>query len=114
MTRNGSTCDGNAPTKATGRECWWAGRHPAHHRSPATATPDGAHDRAGPGHDPFRTGRHGYRTGMDDITGAGPEEEAVRAGEAKPATEQEEGLGEPDSSSPDDQRDDAEDDRDGT
>ncbi|MGM1064537.1 hypothetical protein [Saccharothrix sp. Mg75] len=53
---------------------------------------------------------------MEDITGAGPEEEAVRAGEAKPATEQEEGLGEPDSSSPDDQRDDdsgtPEDDRD--
>ena len=42
---------------------------------------------------------------MDDITGAGPEEEAVRAGEAKPATEQEEGLGEPDSSSPDDPED---------
>lgn len=48
---------------------------------------------------------------MDDITGAGPEEEAVRAGQAKPATEQEEGLGEPDSSSPDDKRDDADDDR---
>ncbi|MFD7659238.1 thiamine pyrophosphate-dependent enzyme [Actinosynnema sp. NPDC059797] len=63
----------------------------------------------------FRGGGGGYRTGMDDITGAGPEEEAVRAGEAKPATEQEEGLGEPDSSSPDDQRDDpttSEDDRD--
>ncbi|MEU4806957.1 hypothetical protein [Actinosynnema sp. NPDC023587] len=44
---------------------------------------------------------------MDDITGAGPEEEAVRAGEAKPATEREEGLSEPDSSSPGDQRDDA-------
>jgi len=42
---------------------------------------------------------------MDDITGTGPEEEAVRAGEVKPATEQEEGLGEPDSSAPADQQD---------
>ncbi|WP_447002084.1 hypothetical protein ACRAKI_20300 [Saccharothrix isguenensis] len=54
----------------------------------------------------FRGQGGGYRTGMDDITGAGPEEEAVRAGEVKPATEQQEGLGEPDSSSPDDKRDD--------
>ncbi|MDR6593544.1 hypothetical protein ACFFSW_17915 [Saccharothrix longispora] len=54
----------------------------------------------------FRGREDGYRTGMDDITGAGPGEEAVRAGQAKPATEQEEGLGEPDPSSPDDRRDD--------
>jgi hypothetical protein len=42
---------------------------------------------------------------MGDIAGTGPEEEDVRAGEAKPATEQEEGLGEPDSSASDDQHD---------
>ncbi|XVS67689.1 hypothetical protein ACQPYE_17040 [Actinosynnema sp. CA-299493] len=50
------------------------------------------------------------------MSGGAPAE-AVRAGEAKPATGQEEGLGEPDSSSPDDQRDDdptPEDDRDDT
>ncbi|TQM79364.1 hypothetical protein FHX81_1668 [Saccharothrix saharensis] len=109
MTRNGSTCGGNAPTKDTDGEWWWVGRRPGPppaHTSRRTGRREGfaaALVEAAPA---FRGQAGGYRTGMDNTTRAGPGEEAVRAGQAKPATEQEEGLGEPDSSLPDDERDD--------
>ncbi|GGP76504.1 hypothetical protein GCM10010185_57810 [Saccharothrix coeruleofusca] len=46
----------------------------------------------------FRGWGSGYRTGMEQTAVPGPEEDSD---EAKPATEQEEGLGEEDSSLPD-------------